>query len=108
MEKARTKDKRKLEKSQLEAKEDVVATRGRISQGKIIRKFPGRITIEFERTVFIPKYERYMVKKTRIHARLPKTINAEIGDLAKVQECRPLSKLIHFMVLEIVRKAGDK
>ncbi|MBU1129409.1 MAG: 30S ribosomal protein S17, partial [Nanoarchaeota archaeon] len=30
-----------------------------------------------------------------------------IGDLIKVQECRPLSKIIHFMVIEKI-KSGDK
>jgi len=85
-----------------------IAHRGRVFQGRVIRKFPGRITIELDRTVYIHKYERYMVKKTRIHARLPKELNAEIGDLVKVQECRPLSKIIHFLALEIIRKKGEK
>ena len=108
MEKEKTKDKKQTEKSQMEKKENVVGTRGRVFQGRVIRKFPGRITIELDRTVYIYKYERYMVKKTRIHARLPKELNAEIGDFVKVQECRPLSKIIHFLTLEIVRKKGEK
>ena len=107
MEKAKKKDKKQTEKSKIEKKEIVVGTRGRVFAGKVIRKFPTRIAIEFERTVYIPKYERYMVKKTRIHARLPKELNAEIGDFVRVQECRPLSKMIHFMAIEIVRKAKE-
>ena len=80
MEKTKTKDKKQTEKSKIEVKKNVVRTRGRVFQGKVIRKFPGRITIELDRTVYIHKYERYMVKKTRIHARLPKELNAEVGD----------------------------
>ena len=37
----------------------ILSMRGRAFRGKVIRKFPKRIVIEFERTVFIRKYERY-------------------------------------------------
>ena len=64
MEKKKTKEQKQTEKSKIENKINIVGTRGRIFQGKVIRKFPTRVTIEFERTVYIQKYERYMVKKT--------------------------------------------
>lgn len=77
-------------------------SRGKIFEGKIIKKFHKRITIEFERMIYVRKYERYAKKKTRIYARLPICMEKEIniGDLVKVQECRPLSKIIHFVVIE--------
>lgn len=109
MVKEKTKTKQQLGKSGKEEKHEgtkkkvlAVPSRGRTFQGRIIRKFPKRITIEFERTVFIPKFERFMKKKTRIHARLPdKMFDAvQIGDLVKVKECRPLSKIIHFTFIE--------
>lgn len=86
------------------------STRKRTFQGVVIRKFPMRVTIEFERTVKIPKFERFMKKRTRIHARLPDEFAAEInlGDLIRVQETRPLSKLIHFVVTEKVRSGERK
>jgi ribosomal protein S17 len=49
-------------------------------------------------------------KKTKIHARLPKCMESEIqiGDYVQVQECRPLSKIIHFVVVKKIRdKAGS-
>jgi len=87
-----------------------IPTRGRIFKGIVTRKFPKRIAIEFERTVRIPKYERFMKKKTRIHARLPDHMQdtIHIGDLIRVQECRPLSKIIHFMVIEKVKSKEEK
>jgi small subunit ribosomal protein S17 len=113
------KEKKQTEKSEKKRKEPTVgknlatakketATRGRIFNGVVIRKFPGRVTIEFERTIYIPKYERYLKKRTRIHARLPKSIEANEGDLISVQECRPLSKTIHFLVTEIIKKAEEE
>ena len=75
--------------------------RGRIFEGKVIRKFPKRITIEFERTIYIRKYERYAKSRTKIHARLPDCMQKDynIGDIVKIQECRPLSKTVHFVVI---------
>lgn len=86
-----------------------LSTRGRVFQGNVIRKFPKRVTIEFERTVKLQKFERFMKKRTRIHARLPDEFADQInmGDLIRVQETRPLSKTIHFVVVEKVRDADQ-
>ena len=79
-----------------------LSARGRIFQGKVTRKNPRRIMIEFEGSVYVHKYERYAKSRSRIHARLPKCMEEEInvGDQIKIQECRPLSKIIHFVVVE--------
>ena len=82
--------------------------RGRIFKGKVIKKFHKRVAIEFERMIYVRKYERYAKSKTKIHARLPICMEKEIniGDLIKVQECRPLSKIIHFVVIGKVKEEG--
>jgi len=79
--------------------------RGRTFEGIVIKKFHKRIVIEFERMVYVRKYERYKKSKTKIHARLPICMENEIsvGDYVKVGECRPLSKLIHFVVIGKIR-----
>lgn len=81
--------------------------RGRVFKGTVIRKFHKRLVIEFERMIYVPKYERYKKSKTKIHARLPICMEEEIhiGDYIKVQECRPLSKIIHFVVVEKIKDA---
>jgi ribosomal protein S17 len=87
--------------SKLAKKQISVSTRGRIFEGFVTKKFPKRVVIEFERTEYIPKYERFYKKITKIHARLPEHMEREIsvGDLVRVRECRPLSKLIHHVVI---------
>lgn len=84
-----------------------IPTRGRIFEGTVTKKFPKRVVIEFERTVYVRKYERYYKKKTKLHARLPDSINVEVGDYIKIQECRPLSKIIHFIVIGKIRGAKE-
>lgn len=83
----------------------LVATRGRIFQGYATKIFPGRAVVEFERTLYVKKYERFTKSKTRLHARIPEGMTLSVGDYVTVRECRPLSKIIHFVVIEIVRKA---
>jgi len=85
-------------------------SRGRTFEGKVIKKFAKRITIEFERMIYVKKYERYKKSKTKIHARLPVCMEKEIniGNLIKIQECRPLSKIIHFVVIGKIKGGEEK
>ena len=81
--------------------------RGRTFCGFVIKKFPRRIAIEFERIIYVRKFERYMKKKTKIHARLPDCMkeDIQIGDYIEIRECRPLSKIIHFVVIKKIKSA---
>lgn len=85
-----------------------VPTRGRVFEGTVTKKFPMRVVIEAERTVFVKKYERFYKKMMRVHARIPAGFDVAVGDYVKAQECRPLSKIIHAVVIEKVRSAGVK
>jgi small subunit ribosomal protein S17 len=78
--------------------------RGRTFDGVVIRKLPGRITIQFERMLKVPKYERYEKRKTKIHARLPDCMKDDVavGDLIQIAETRPISKMIHFVVSKVI------
>ena len=105
--------KNKMEKKKIESKSEtkfVVGTRGRTFEGTVVKKFDKRVVVEFDRTVKIAKYERFMRKTTRIHSRIPDGMHINVGDYVKVRECRPLSKIIHSVVIEVIRKAdkGDK
>ena len=97
------KEKNKVRKERKE--KNLVATRGRTFEGNVIKKFPKRVVIQFERTVYMNKYERYYKSKTKIHARLPENMENKInvGDYIQVQECRPLSKIIHFVVIAKIK-----
>jgi small subunit ribosomal protein S17 len=88
--------------------ENKLRMRGRIFEGEVIRKHPGRVTIQFERMIPVTKYERFEKRKTKIHARLPECMNEiMIGDRIQVSETRPISKTIHAVTSKIVRKANE-
>ncbi len=87
-------------------KERKISLRGRSFKGNVIKKFQKRVVIEFERTIYIKKYERYLKRRTKLHARLPEELFEKInlGDYIEIRECRPLSKIIHFMVVKKINK----
>lgn len=87
---------------------NAVKVRGRIFEGTVIKKHPKRVKIVFERTLYVPKYERFEKRKTKVHARLPDCMDDIVeGDYIEVQECRPLSKLIHFYVIKKIRSKTE-
>ncbi len=103
------KDKQEKEISKDVISEKKICARGRTFEGIVKKKFHKRIVIEFERMIYVEKYERYAKSRTKIHARLPEFMEKEInvGDLIKVQECRPLSKIIHFVVVKKIKSKEE-
>jgi small subunit ribosomal protein S17 len=63
-------------------------------------KMSKTVTVTWERRVYLPKYERYEKKRSKVKAHNPECINAKEGDTVKIMECRPLSKLKNFVVIE--------
>ncbi|MAG39926.1 30S ribosomal protein S17 [Candidatus Pacearchaeota archaeon] len=87
--------------------EQKLRRRGRVFEGTVIKKLPGRVTIQFERILKLSKYERYEKRKTKIHARLPDCMADEVsvGDLIEVAETRPISKMIHTVVTKTKKES---
>ena len=53
----------------------------------------------------VQKYQRYEKRRKKIPAHLPPCISVEKGDLVTIAECRPISKTVHFVVVE--KQQGD-
>lgn len=83
--------------------------RGKILEGKVVSsKSLKTVIIEREILHYVPKYERYERRHSRISAYNPECINAKEGDIVKIAECRPLSKTKAFVVVEILKRKGEK
>ena len=79
--------------------------RGKIFTGVIIAaKMQKTATVEFLRQYYLPKYERYEKRRTRIKTHNPECINAKEGDIVRISECRPLSKTKNFVIIENLGK----
>ena len=78
--------------------------RGRVIEGRIVSAKAQRTAIiEREYFRFIPKYERYERRHSRIVAYKPDCIGVAVGDKVKIAECRPLSKTKRFVVIEVLK-----
>ena len=62
-------------------------------RGTVIKRDShGSATIEWERSYFIPKYERYATKKAKLRVHNPHCIDAQVGQKVLAARSRPLSK----------------
>jgi small subunit ribosomal protein S17 len=62
------------------------------------------IVVEVTRRVPHPLYKRIVSKRNKFYAHDEKG-EAKVGDVVRIIECRPLSKLKRWQLKEIVRKA---
>lgn len=75
--------------------------RGRVLTGTVTKlSAPKTVKIEFERLLYLSKYERYEKRKTKLSVHCPPCIKVNLGDKVKVMECRPISKTKNFVVIK--------
>ena len=67
-------------------------------------KMTKTVVVRVERQVRHPKYKRYIRRRKKFMAH--DEIGAQIGDIVKIVETRPLSARKRWRVVEIVQKAG--
>jgi len=79
-----------------------LSARGRVFKGIVKKLQNKKVIIEFEGVIYYPKYERYAKKRKKLHAHIPGCLlnQINVGDEVKISECRPISKMIHFVVME--------
>jgi small subunit ribosomal protein S17 len=70
--------------------------------GKVVSdKMDKTIVVQVERSVRHPKYEKIIRKRTKLHAHDEKS-EAKVGQMVKIQECRPVSKTKTWKLVEIL------
>ncbi len=73
--------------------------------GEVVsNKMNKTIVVEVTRRVSHPLYKRIVQKRKKFYAHDEKQ-EAQIGDVVRIIECRPLSKLKRWQLGEIMRKA---
>jgi small subunit ribosomal protein S17 len=58
------------------------------------------VVVEREYDVRVPKYDRYMKRRSRVPAHLPPCLDVEEGEEVRIAETRPLSKTKSHVVVE--------
>ncbi|OIO62123.1 30S ribosomal protein S17 [Candidatus Woesearchaeota archaeon CG1_02_47_18] len=78
-----------------------LSLRGRVLSGIISSGGMHRTaTFLMERLFYIPKYQRYERRRTKLKVHNPPCIEAQKGDRVRVMECRPLSKTKKFVIIQ--------
>jgi len=80
-----------------------ISVKNEIYRGKIVKKDINRTaTIEWSRSVYVPKYERYELKRSRMRVHNPGCLNAKIGQQVLAAKTRPLSKMKHHVIIQLL------
>jgi small subunit ribosomal protein S17 len=69
-------------------------------------KMQKTIVVEVSRRVPHPLYKRIIGKRKKFYAHDEKG-DAKLGDMVRIVECRPLSKLKRWRLAEVVRRAAQ-
>jgi len=84
-----------------------LSVRGKLLTGIVSSaKAPKMVVVSREYPRPTPKYKRYQRSRSKVHAYLPTCIDVKEGAEVKIAECRPLSKTVSFVVIEVNTKDG--
>ena len=79
-----------------------LSIRGKLFEGKVIKSKAKKTTVvQKELPVYISKFKRYARSKNTIHAHIPDCIQVKDGNNVLAAECRPISKSVSFVVIEV-------
>ena len=77
-------------------------TKGKTLIGTVVSdKMQKTIVVSVERTVKHPKYGKILRRKTKLHAHDEQEI-CHIGNVVKIRETRPLSKLKNWILVDVI------
>ena len=79
-----------------------LAIRGKLFEGTVINaKAKGTVVIQKESPIYFSKFKRFGRSKNKIRAHVPSNLNIQEGDFVIAAECRPISKSVSFVVVEV-------
>ncbi len=82
-----------------------ISTRGHRTIGNVVSVRAKRTAIvEREAVMRVKKYARYARTKSRIAAHHPDCMDARVGDVVEIQECRKISKTKAWAITKIVSR----
>jgi small subunit ribosomal protein S17 len=80
---------------------------GRILEGVVISdKMDKTVVVLVERRVMHPVYKKFIRRSTKLAAH-DEANSCKVGDRVRIQECRPLSRRKHWMVVDERASSAD-
>jgi small subunit ribosomal protein S17 len=86
-----------------------LSVRGKLLTGVVSSaKAPKMVVVSREYPRPTPKFKRFQRSRSKVHAYLPPCVEVKEGDEVRIAECRPLSKTVSFVVIEVNNKNGGR
>ncbi|MEA2090600.1 MAG: 30S ribosomal protein S17 [Thermoproteota archaeon] len=78
-----------------------LSVRGRVLEGVVISdEMDKTVVVRRDYLQYVSKFKRYERRHSNVSAHNPPCISAKRGDRVRVQECRPISKTVSFVVVK--------
>jgi small subunit ribosomal protein S17 len=85
-----------------------LGVRGQTLEGEVASTDMDKtVVVEREYDVKVPKYDRFMKRRSRVPAHAPPCMTLAVGDTVRIAETRPLSKTKSHVVVERVAEADE-
>lgn len=79
-----------------------LSVRGDVLEGEVASTAMEKtLVVQREYDVFVPKYDRYLKRRSRVSAHHPPCLDVEEGDTVRIAETRPLSKTKSHVVVSV-------
>lgn len=77
----------------------------KVKIGRVISdRMSKTVVVEEDRRVLHPRYHKYVRRRTKYYAH-DESEQAHVGDVVRIEETRPLSRLKRWRLVEIVRRS---
>ena len=78
----------------------IIGVGGRTFSAQVASVKTGKTAVVvWQRRLYVPKYERFEQRKSKVNAHAPLCLHIKKGDNVIIGECRPLSKTKRFVVI---------
>ncbi len=78
-----------------------VSVKTEVLTGTVIKKDVNRsATIEWFKSSYVPKYERYEMRRRKMRVHNPACLDAPVGEKVLIARTRPLSKTKHHVIIQ--------
>lgn len=83
--------------------------RGKLLSGRVVSvSAKNMAVVQRESTQFTNKYLRYLKKRHKLHAHVSPCMDLKVGETVTVAECKPISKTVSFVVVNIEKRDSSK
>ena len=82
-----------------------LSIRGRVLDGVVIStRMDKTVIVRRDYLHYVPKLKRYERRHSHIPAHSPPCMSINEGNVVKIAECRPISKTVSFVVMEVLEE----